>query len=177
MNQTVHRATLAELVLVVVISCGLSYLIIQVGVASLVVPYLNIRFGGGYDPLVTFWRIFTRLPTIEAGVPLVVFSAFTALAAYTVQPASKIWRYFFVFAPIAGVVYVARRIIATASIPRRHFDDPPQVVRELIELNLYFILVHFTFFVISLWLIKSLFFKNRHFVKQILHLLTREHGG
>jgi hypothetical protein len=80
-------------------------------------------------------------------------------------PLFKTWAV--ISAPVACLVFVARKIIATASLPQR-FADQPDVLQELLWLNVQYIIFYAVLFLLATILTFKLFEKYGDRIKAFL---------
>lgn len=74
---------------------------------------------------------------------------------------------FLFYAVISCLIFVARRIIVVATIPHKYAKEPPRVLHEMFSINLYFLIVYTTTFLISVFFIIYLFSHNQSRIRRL----------
>lgn len=174
--ETQERRESGEWVLMVLISCATAYLAAQLGVATLGSLYVYFGFGRKHNLWQTFWAILTGEPDLYMTPVLVVSNIVVILLSFAVQKDNRYFAYVPFWIVAAGLVYVARNVVATATIPKRHANESQEVIQELLALNIWFVFAYFVSFVAAMCLVYYLA-KYRFFAENILRTLTKELGG
>jgi hypothetical protein len=143
--------------------CGavLSFGTVFMGIALITGLYdwrTEPTFSRFWDSLYSRLTLHIRRPNYEEFLCL-AFGAVAGVWGYNspkLAPALKTWAV--ISAPVACLVFVARKIIATASLPQR-FADQPDVLQELLWLNVQYTIFYAVLFLVATILTFKLFEK------------------
>lgn len=175
------RTVWLEYVLVAILGGGTSFVLTRLGYSLLRSLFTLIWLdgvGGVWRDFITslLWKpeaSFTDIFCVLAGV-------ITAIYIYTAHHVPKYehlreYRHYVMFwVPIAGLIYILKRIPIILSMPKRLADLPADVMQELLFLNVFSMFSEMFAFMFSLIAVIWLFGRHGSLVESLANLLTRD---